>query len=476
MSTYLNNFPVNFNKFSFRPTTSSIVFTHLNRLSKTKSTGLDNISAKLIRECADIISGPLCDLFNKSLKSGIFPDDWKCARVIPLFKQGDSSDLNNYRPISVISVVAKVFERIVYDQLYNFLSTEGIISDQQSGFRSLHSTVSALLEATDSWAFNIDRGYVNAVVFLDLKKAFDTVDHEILLAKMSRYGIQGTSLDWFKSYLTNRTQRCSVNGYLSDFSTLKCGVPQGTILGPLLFLVYINDLPNCLSFSIPRMYADDTHITYAGSDLHLIQYSLSHDLEKLSKWLVCNRLTLNATKTEFMVIGSRQRLSTLSDTLELSIDKIMFQLKISLVQSHFDYCSLVWGNCGKTSSNKLQKLQNRAARVITSSSYDVDVDSLFHNLSWKELHSQRQIQKAFMVFKSLNGLVPEYLTSKFVTRNVSNYALRDSANKLVVPFPRTNYLKNSFSFIGATLWNSLPYNIRESRSLNQFKRLLYQYF
>ena len=185
--------------------------------------------------------------------------------------------------------------------------------------------------------------------------------HERLLTKMNRYGIQGISLDWFKSYLTNRTQRCSVNGCLSDFTTLKCGVPQGTILGPLLFLVYINDLPNCLSLSIPRMYADDTHITYAGSDLHVIQYSLSHDLEKLSKWLVCNRLTLNATKTEFMVIGSRQRLSTLSDTLELSIDKIMFQLKISLVQSHFDYCSLVWGNCGKTSSNKLQKLQNRAA-------------------------------------------------------------------------------------------------------------------
>ena len=253
VSTYLNNFHVNFNKFSFRPTTSSIVFTHLKRLSKTKSTGLDNISAKLIRECADIISGLLCDLFNKSLRSGIFPDDWKCARVILLFKQGDSSALNNYQPISVISVVAKVFERIVYDQLYNFLSTEGIISDQQSGFQSLHSTVSALLEATDSWELNIDRGYINAVVFLDLKKAFHAVDHEILLTKMNRYGIQGTSLDWFKSYLTNRTQRCSVNDCLSDFTTLKCGVPQGTILGPLLFLVYINDLPNCLSFSIPRM-------------------------------------------------------------------------------------------------------------------------------------------------------------------------------------------------------------------------------
>ena len=148
----------------------------------------------------------------------------------------------------------------------------------------------------------------------------------------------------------------------------------------------------------------------------------------------------------------------------------------SLVQPHFDYCSLVWGNSGKTSSNKLQKLQNRAARVITSSSYDADVDSLFHKLSWKDLNSQRQIQKAIMVFKSLNGLVPEYLTSKFVPLNVSNYALRDSANKLAVPFPRTNYMKNSCSYSGPILWNSLHHDIRESSSLDQFKRLLYQNF
>ena len=147
----------------------------------------------------------------------------------------------------------------------------------------------------------------------------------------------------------------------------------------------------------------------------------------------------------------------------------------SLVQSHFDYWSLVWGNCGKTLSNKLQKLQNRAARVITSSNFDVDVDSLFHKLSWKDLKSQRQIQNALMVFKSLNGLVPEYPTSKFIKRNESNYSLRDSVNKLV-PFPRTNDMKNSFSYSGATLWNSLPCNIRESGSLNQFKRLLYHNF
>ena len=148
--------------------------------------------------------------------SGTFTDDWKCARVTPLFKQGEASDLNNYRPISVISVIAKVFERIVYDQLYNCLSNEDIISTHQSGFRSLHSTVTALLKATDNWAFNIDRGNVNAVVFLDLKKAFDTVDQDILLSKMNLEGIQGIALDWFRSYLTNRTQRYLVNGSLSS--------------------------------------------------------------------------------------------------------------------------------------------------------------------------------------------------------------------------------------------------------------------
>ena len=304
-------------------------------------------------------------------------------------------------------------------------------------------------------------------------------------------------------------------------------MPQGTILSRLLFLIYINDLPVCLSFSTPRMYADDTHITYAGSDLHLIQSSLSHDHEKLSKCLVSNRLTLNSTKTEFMLISSRQRLTTLSDTLELSIDNVLIEqvpsvkslgiyiddnltwhshiadklckkiasaiglikrvkpfvpqstlLNIynSLVQSNFDYCSLIWSNGGKTLSNKLQKLQNRAAQVITSSNFDIDVDSLFHKLSWKDSKSQSQNQNALMVFKSLNWLVPKYLASKFIKRNESNYSLRDSVNKLVIPFPRTNYMKNSFSYSGTTLWNSLPCNIRESGSLNQFKRLLYHNF
>ena len=186
----------------------------------------------------------------------------------------------------------------------------------------MHSTVTALLEATDSWALDIDRGNVNAVVFLDLKKAFATVNHGVLLGKLSLYGIQESAYDWFKSYLNNRIQKCVVNGSLSKVCSLGCVVPQGTILGPLLFFIYINDLPNCLSFCQPRMYADDTHITYASTDLHSMQSSLNRDLSNIHKWLLYNKLTLNSTKTEFMLIGSRQKLSTLSESLELSIDNI----------------------------------------------------------------------------------------------------------------------------------------------------------
>ena len=221
-----------------------------------------------------------------------------------------------------------------------------------------------------------------------------------------------------------------------------------------------------------------------------------------------------------MLIGSRQRLSTLPDTLELSInnesinrvssvkslgvfidenltwqthiDKLpkkiasgigaikrirpfvppdtLIYIYSALIQPHFDYCNLVWGNCGKTLSDRLQKLQNRAARLLTSSSYDADAKGLIRQLGWKDLCTQRQIQKALMVYRSLNGLVPEYLSSKFLKRNGTRYSLRDSENKLVVPLPRTNYLKNSFSYSGAALWNSLPCNLRMIKSLNQFKK------
>ena len=506
-------------RFKLQPTNPNKVFSLLNKLDKSKATGLDKISARFVRECADLICVPICDIFNQSISQGIFPDDWKYARVTPLYKQGDRGDVNNYRPISVIPIVAKVFERIVYEQLYAYLEEHDILCQNQSEFRANHSAVTALLEATDSWAYNIDNGKINGVIFLDLKKAFDTVDHQILLSKLSYYGIHGKSLKWFQSYLENRTQKCSVNGSLSNSCSLTCGVPQGTILGPLLLLLYINDLPNCLTNCKSRMYADDTHLTYASSNLENVQFCLNEDLANVFDWLQANKLTLNMTKTEFMLIGSRQRLDTLttSPTIRMNstqvsnvratkslgvmiddkldwhnhIEKLTKKIASgigalkrirhlipastlhliyqALIKPHFDYCDIVWSNCGKTLRDKLQKLQNRAARVLTFSNYDADTTELLEFLGWKNLARQQEIHKATMMFRCLHGLAPEYLCSKFTWRD-SAYNLRDSENKLNVPLPRTYYYRNSFSYNGATLWNSLPCDIRNIESLGVFKR------
>ena len=177
------------------------------------------------------------------------------------------------------------------------------------------------IEATDSWSLNVDRGLVNAVVFLDLKKAFDTVNHAILLSKLQAYGIRDSANQWFCSYLRNRMQTCLVDCNKSSDTYLPCGVPQGTILGPLLFLLYINDLPNCLMHSQPRMYADDTSITYASNDVEEIERCVNIDLDRIRIWLAANKLTLNTTKTEFLLIGSRQRLSTLGRNPQIEINK-----------------------------------------------------------------------------------------------------------------------------------------------------------
>ena len=216
---------------------------------------------------ADVVSPSLTKIFNQSLIQGIYPDDWKIAKVVPVFKNGARNDLNNYRPISIISAVAKIFGKLVHDQFYYYLTSNDLLSKYQFGFRPNHSTLTALLETTNSWCVNIDNGLLNGVVFIDLKKAFDTIDHNILLIKLKHYGVDDNALTWFHSYLTNRKQKCFVNGNFSDSCPITYGVPQGSIIGPLLFLVSINDLPECLNEGLPRMYADDTNISFQSNKL-----------------------------------------------------------------------------------------------------------------------------------------------------------------------------------------------------------------
>ena len=216
--------------------------------------------------------------------------------------------------------MAKIFEKIVYDQLYNYLNVNDLLTSCQSGFRSLHSTLTALLETSNNWCVNVDKGLLNGVIFIDLQKAFDTIDHEIILQKLAKYGVDQDALKWFKSYLRNRLQRCNVNNHLSSATPLNCGVLQGSIIGPLLFLIYINDLPNCLNLGSPRMYADDTNVTFAAYDMLGLEAQINTGLKNINLWLRANKLSLNVAKTEFMVISSRQKLQSLNDkTININV-------------------------------------------------------------------------------------------------------------------------------------------------------------
>ena len=303
------------------------------------------------------------------------------------------------------------------------------------------------------------------------------------------------------------------------YTSYTYGVPQGSIIGPLLFLVYINDLPNCMNDGLARMYADDTNITFHSHDLSELEDAMNAELINLNTWLQSNKLSLNTAKTELMVIGSRQRHATFSETndlnvfvdnekikkvqstksLGLTIDEHLtwknhinnIAKKISsgisalkrvrpfinretavkayrgLVEPYFTYCSPVWDGIGLKLGEKLQKLQNRAARVMTRSSYEVSSASLLSELGWSVLGKSRMKQKAILMYKVNNNCAPQYLQQLF-TPKVSNHDLRNSLNKLSVPKPRTDYLKRSFSYSGASLWNSLSEQLR-SAPLNSFK-------
>ena len=510
--------------FEFSTVAPSVIENMLSRLSVRKASGLDKISADILRHAAPVISGPLSIIFNQSIQTSVFPDRWKNAKVFPVHKGNAKDDPNNYRPISVLPVVAKVFEKLIYDQVYYYLNENNILSQFQSGFRSGNSTVTALLQATENWYKNIDCGYINGVVLVDLSKAFDTVDHTILLKKLGMYGINNTPLDWFKSYLDDRQQCCMVNGIQSEFKPITTGVPQGSILGPLLFLLYINDLPNCLTSTTPGMYADDTQITASAETINELENILNFDLKNLHTWLCANKLSANCTKTEFIAIASNYRLNQFTNEPKIELnneaikrvkkskllgvmvdDKLLWDAHINeiivpkvlkglrmlrqlrdllslrnlievynaLVSPHFDYCSLIWGNCGTVLKNKLQKLQNRAARIITRSGYEIRSTSILSLLNWSNLESKMTQTKANMMFKIVNGAAPNHLQEMFSFVNESHsYNLRNSDVNLKIPLPRTEYLKRSLAYSGPVLWNNLPSSVKSAPTLNIFRNLM----
>jgi len=303
----------NSSTFNFNLVTENCVLEQIQLLSNNKATGVDNMCVKLLKLSADVIVAPLTYIINVSLVSGTFPQNWKSARICPIFKGGNNSEPCNFRPISILPILSKIIERAVFDQLYPHLDSQSMLHEAQSGFRPRYSTASALMNVTEDWLNAIDKGHYVGIVLLDLQKAFDTVNHSVLIKKLFDYGMSSNVIKWFESYLNDRRHVTVINGVRSNERQTICGIPQGSILGPLLFILYINDLPNNVFNVKVSMYADDTALYYNSNDIDDIVVKMNSDLENIRKWLARNKLSLNVKKTEFVIVGLSQQLSRLAN-------------------------------------------------------------------------------------------------------------------------------------------------------------------
>ena len=280
----------NRNQFNF-------IIAHISNEEVIKSS---SITLKLLHIVADLIVFPLCHIINMSFSKGIFPEKLKIVKVIPIHKGGSTQDINNFTPISLLSIFDKIIEKIMHRRLYD-LEHHSILFENQFGFRKNNSTAYALMEITEKIKESIDRGQFGCGIFIDVKKAFDTVNHDILLKKLEHYGVRDVLLNWFTSYLNGRQQYVFYNGESSDLKSIARGVPQGSALGPLLFLIYINDLPNISNKLHFFLFADDTNIYFESDNLLKAEKIVNEELKKLNLWLNLNRLSLNVSKTNFII-------------------------------------------------------------------------------------------------------------------------------------------------------------------------------
>ena len=441
------------------------------------------------------------------------------ANITPIQKNPRNNNISNYRPISVLPVIAKVYESLVHKQLYSYLTTNAILHPCQSGFRPGHSTQDVLLKTVDDWRIALDRGEYVGAVLIDLSKAFDSIDHTLLLDKLQSYGIIGTEHKWFSSYLSGRQQRVCLDGSFSDWASISNGVPQGSILDPLLFLVFVNDLPTAVERCSVNLYADDTTIYFASKDPSHVQSALTSDLENIASWIDNNYLKMNVSKTQLMTLRRKRSKPPADISLQLrgnditSHDSIKYLgitvdrdlnwkqhitdvrrktlaavatirrargylpvktrklLYNALVLPHMDYCSVVWNSCSTNLSQTIERRQNYGMRVILDKPPRTPSAPLREQLNWRTLHQRRHTAFLCQVHRCALNQAPSYLSSKF-TRNSARYSHTRGANKFHLGQPNTEYYRASFEFQGAFHYNSLPHSITAKSNLATFKAAL----
>ena len=494
------NHPVSDNFFLNAITVNEILL-YIGQLNPKKATKTTDIPIKIIKLTAKTIAPYLTIIFNKCISEGTFPENLKAAEVIPLYKQGNKFLISNHRPISILSPFAKLFELHIHNQLTKFINKHQILHKFQYGFRTNSSTEMAITQIIDDITSKLDNGQLICTIFLDLKKAFDTVDHQILLNKLYNYGIRGLPAKLINSYLTNRTQQTIIGNTKSDKTHLTHGVPQGSILAPLFFNLYINDIINSSKFSI-KLFADDACLICSSNELTELESTINRELININNWRISNKLSVNFTKSNFMLFSKTKKSLNLTVTMDgntlervnnvkyLGItlnDKLKWNnhiqnltnklskslyiitkirhyvdinslkmLYYSLIHPHLNYCITVWGGAPKTVLKPLINLQKKAMRIMTYSAYDHPSAPLFSKLNLIPLNEMYTLNLSLLMYKiHNNAFTGQY--NLIQLNNLHTYNTRSSSNtNYFQQFHKTNQGLNAFTAKGIKIWNQIP--------------------
>ena len=497
----------NVSSFFLSPVTPSEIKTFIMSLKNTK-TEQNCVPVSILKQCSDILCVPLSILINKSFCTGVFPQILKKARITPIFKSGDPCMVGNYRPISVLHPLSKVFERSFLVRFSGFIDENRLISHNQFGFVKGKNTQDALIKFTETMYENLNNRKVSAAIYLDLRKAFDCVHHGTLLHKLKSYGFRGVSHQWIKSYLSNRNQYVKIDHFKSESQIISTGVPQGSLIGPALFILFINDLSDISEEIDILLYADDTTILLSDSEYENVVFKGNSNLLKIDNWLKCNRLALNVDKSSWMLYTNRH-IDTSDSHSHMNIDnlplkfcantkslgvtfdsnlnfkshienivgkisktvgvfykikslvpnQVLISLYYSLVYPYLIYCVLIWGGTFRSYLDKILLLQKKIVRIITNSEYLAHSDPLFHRTGILKIQEIYDYQLSIFAYKNQNNFTS--FTHEYQTR------FRDIA---VPTFQRLSISQRSLSYAAPSMFNSLPNEVKNSRSLPMFKK------
>ena len=480
-------------------TTTDEVEEIIKKLDIKKAADIYGISTKVVKDGGFVMVEIITLLFNLSISQGKFPDALKNAKVIPIHKDDSRLETSNYRPISLLPTLSKIFEKLMYARLIGFFSKHNILYENQFGFQSNMSTEYAVNQVLNYIVNTLERNEFGVCIFLDFAKAFDTVNHEILLGKLEHYGIRGVALGWIRNYLTNRMQCTEIGDTQSELEMIKCGVPQGSVLGPLLFLIYINDIINSSKLFNFTLFADDTSLYYSCKNTNNLENVVNTELAKISDWLSANRLSLNVAKSKLLYFTNKNRnslkdikiqingetLKEVADAKYLGVymdnklnwnvhtnhiklrlskgismlakirhyvpESVRRSLYFTFINSHTGYNLLNWGTAPTNYIESVSAKTRKAIRLISFENKDEPALPLFRKHSILPLEMDLELKQANFMWKLDNDLIPKSLARNF----------RTSRNRIVPIFNRLESSAKHITYAGPKIWQNLPDELKK---------------